>query len=104
MRRTLDLVMTPIGGGGLISGVSTAVKAASPGTRVVGAEPAGADDAWQSFRAGRLIPVLTPNTIADGLRASLAESTLAVIRRNVDDVVTVSRPRSSRPCGRSGRR
>jgi len=86
----LDLVMTPIGGGGLISGVSTAVKGRSPGTRVVGAEPAGADDALQSFRAGRLIPVVSPNTIADGLRASLAESTLAVIRRNVDDVVTVS--------------
>jgi threonine dehydratase len=86
----LDLVLVPIGGGGLISGVSTAVKALSPKTRVVGVEPAGADDALRSFRAGRLIPVADPRTIADGLRASLSERTLAVIRRNVDDIVTVS--------------
>jgi threonine dehydratase len=86
----LDLVLTPIGGGGLISGVSTAVKGLSPLTRMIGAEPEIADDAAQSFRAGRLIPVKDPPTIADGLRASLSERTLAVILRNVDDVVTVS--------------
>jgi threonine dehydratase len=86
----LDLVLAPIGGGGLISGVATAVKARSPRTRVVGTEPAGADDAARSFHAGRLIPMVGPQTLADGLRASLSERTFAVIRARVDDVVTVS--------------
>ena len=77
----LDLVLAPIGGGGLISGVSTAVKALSPSTRLVGVEPDGADDADRSFRAGRLIPMERPETIADG--------TFAAIRRHVDDIATV---------------
>jgi threonine dehydratase len=86
----LDLVMTPVGGGGLISGVSTAVKARLPAARVVGAEPAGADDAARSFEAGRLIPLERANTIADGLRGSLSPATFAHIRRGVDEIVTVS--------------
>jgi threonine dehydratase len=86
----LDLVMTPVGGGGLISGVSTAVKAKLPAARVIGAEPAGADDAARSFAAGRLIPLQTASTIADGLRGSLSPATFAHIRRSVDDIVTVS--------------
>jgi len=88
----LDLVITPIGGGGLISGVSIAVKALRPATRVVGAEPAGADDAARSFAAGRLIPLTDVNTIADGLRASLSQSTFDHIRRGVDEIATVSEP------------
>ena len=86
----LDIVLAPIGGGGLISGVSTAVKALRPATRVVGAEPAGADDAARSFAAGRLIPLTEVDTIADGLRASLSQSTFDHIRRGVDQVATVS--------------
>jgi threonine dehydratase len=86
----LDLVLAPIGGGGLISGVATAVKALRPAARVVGAEPAGADDAARSFEAGRLIPLAEAHTIADGLRASLSQSTFDHIRRDVDAVATVS--------------
>jgi threonine dehydratase len=86
----LDVVMTPVGGGGLISGVATAVKARLPAARVIGAEPAGADDAARSFAAGRLIPLERANTIADGLRGSLSPATFAHIRRSVDDIVTVS--------------
>ena len=85
-----DLVLAPIGGGGLLSGVATAVKAVSPKTRVVGVEPAGADDAARSFHSGRLVPGAHPETIADGLRAQLSERTFATIRAHVDDVVTVS--------------
>ena len=88
----LDIVMTPVGGGGLISGVSTATKARLPAARVVGAEPAGADDAARSFAAGRLIPLDRANTIADGLRGSLSPATFAHIRRDVDQIATVSEP------------
>ena len=88
----LDVVIAPIGGGGLISGVSTAVKALRPAARVVGAEPAGADDAARSFAAGRLIPLTDVDTIADGLRASLSQSTFDHIRRGVDEIATVSEP------------
>jgi threonine dehydratase len=86
----LDVVLAPIGGGGLISGVSTAVKALRPAARVIGAEPAGADDAARSFAAGRRIPLTEAHTMADGLRASLSEDTFAHIQRGVDEVVTVS--------------
>ena len=88
----LDIVMTPVGGGGLMSGVSTAAKARLPGARVIGAEPAGADDAARSFEAGRLIPLERADTIADGLRGSLSPATFAHIRRGVDEIVTVSEP------------
>jgi len=86
----LDVVLAPIGGGGLISGVSTAAKALRPQIRVIGAEPAGADDAARSFAAGELVPLTRADTIADGLRASLSPATFAHIRRHVDEVVTVS--------------
>ena len=86
----LGLVLAPIGGGGLISGVSTAVKSVRPAARMVGVEPAGADDAARSFAAGRLIPLTEAHTIADGLRASLSADTFAHIQRGVDQVATVS--------------
>ena len=86
----LDMVLAPIGGGGLISGVSTAVKALRPAARMIGVEPAGADDAARSFAAGRLIPLTEVNTLADGLRASLSADTFAHIRRGVDEIATVS--------------
>jgi threonine dehydratase len=86
----LDVVMTPVGGGGLLSGTAITVTALSPRTRIIGAEPTGADDAYRSFRAGKLIPVGTPNTIADGLRTSLGELTFPIIRAHVSDIVCVS--------------
>jgi threonine dehydratase len=86
----LDLILAPIGGGGLISGTATAAKALRPLIKVVGAEPEGADDAARSFAAGSLIPLTEASTIADGLRASLSPSTFAHIRERVDAVATVS--------------
>jgi threonine dehydratase len=86
----LDVVLCPVGGGGHLSGVAVASKALEPGIRVIGVEPAGADDAQRSFRSGQLIPVDQPRTIADGLMTSLGDNTFAEIRRHVDDIVTVS--------------
>ncbi|MGA1793714.1 MAG: pyridoxal-phosphate dependent enzyme [Thermoplasmatota archaeon] len=86
----LDIVMAPVGGGGLISGTSLAVKGVSPETEVIAAEPLNADDAYRSFRTGMLIPSKNPDTIADGLRTSLSELTFKIILDNVDDIATVS--------------
>ena len=86
----LDVVMAPIGGGGLISGTATAVKALRPGARVIGVEPALADDAARSLHAQRLIPLGATDTIADGLRASLSPATFAHIQARVDEIATVS--------------
>jgi threonine dehydratase len=87
--RDLDAVITPVGGGGLLSGVCLAVKGVAPAVRVFAAEPAGADDAARSKAAGRLIPQTGPHTIADGLLTSLGELTWPVIRDQVERVVTV---------------
>jgi threonine dehydratase len=86
----LDVVMTPVGGGGLLSGTAIATSALSPKTRVIGAEPKGADDAFRSFHAGRIIPSRNPQTIADGLLTSLGDLTFPIIRAYVTDIVTVS--------------
>jgi threo-3-hydroxy-L-aspartate ammonia-lyase len=88
----LDLVLVPVGGGGLIAGTAAAVKGRSPATRVVGVEPAAAADAQASLRAGRRIPLAAaPATVADGVRAlCVGERPFAVIRRLVDDIVTVT--------------
>ena len=86
----LDIVVAPIGGGGLMSGTSTAVKGLSPKTLVIGAEPLNANDAWKSFKTGILTPSVNPLTVADGLLTSLSELTFAVVRKNVDDIFTVS--------------
>ena len=85
----LDVVIAPTGGGGLLSGTSIATKATSPRTRVIGAEPDMADDAFRSLQAGKVMPARTTTTIADGLRTSLSELTFSIIRRNVEQVVTV---------------
>ncbi|HLK23679.1 MAG TPA: pyridoxal-phosphate dependent enzyme [Caulobacteraceae bacterium] len=84
----LEIVTAPIGGGGLISGTALAVKAFAPKARVIGAEPAGADDAAQSFARGQLVPQANPQTIADGLRASLSERTFRIIGLNVAEIRT----------------
>jgi threonine dehydratase len=86
----LDVVSTPVGGGGLIGGTALAAKGTIPNIRVVGAEPEGADDAFQSFRSGQRRPVVAPRTIADGLRGSIGALNFELLRRWVDDVVTVS--------------
>ncbi len=86
----LDYVLTPVGGGGLLSGTAITVAALAPHTKVIAAEPAGADDAYRSLRADRLIPQTDPRTVADGLRTSLSPRTFAIIRALVTDIVTVS--------------
>jgi len=86
----LDIILAPIGGGGLISGVATAAKTIKPTIRVIGVEPAGADDAIRSFRKGTIEPVPNPQTIADGLKATVGRKTFPIIQRYVDDIVTVS--------------
>jgi len=84
----LDLVIAPVGGGGLLSGTAIAVRGASTGVRVIGAEPAAADDAWRSFTTGTLHPSGSPKTVADGLRTSLGQNTFPLVRALVSDIVT----------------
>jgi threonine dehydratase len=86
----LDVVMVPVGGGGLLSGTAITVAALSPATRVVAAEPAGADDAFRSMKEGRIVPSVNPQTVADGLLTSLGTLTFAIIRERVERIVTVS--------------
>jgi threonine dehydratase len=86
----LDLILSPISGGGLLGGISVAAKTLKPTVSVIGVEPAGADDAYRSFRSGKIEPMTNPQTIADGLRSTLGRKTFAEIRRHVDDIVTVS--------------
>jgi threonine dehydratase len=85
----LDIIIAPIGGGGLMSGVSTAAKGISPKVEVYGAEPLNANDACRSFTTGILVPSVNPQTIADGLLTSLSERTFSIIRKNVDNIFTV---------------
>jgi len=90
-REPLDTVVVPVGGGGLISGCATVVKALAPGVRVVGVEPAASDDVARSLASGRRERVQVGRTIADGQQtASPGELTWPVIRERVDEVVTVS--------------
>ncbi len=90
----VDLVLVPVGGGGLISGISTAIKLSKPSTKVVGVEPELAGDAQASLRAGEIVkfpPEQVLQTCADGLRAQyIGTMTFEHIRRYVDDIVTVS--------------
>ena len=86
----LDVVMAPVGGGGLVSGTALAVSGLSPQTRVIGAEPEGADDAYRSLQEGRIIPSVNPRTVADGLLMSLRDLTFSIIRAHVEQIVTVS--------------
>ena len=86
----LDLVICPVGGGGLLAGTAIAAKSMRPNVKVIAAEPENADDAAQSFRAGRVIHTEKKFTIADGLRTNVGEPNFAIIRRYVDDIVTVT--------------
>jgi threonine dehydratase len=87
---SLDMIVCPTGGGGLLSGTALAVSGASPQTRVIGAEPARADDARRSLATGTIQPSNDPQTIADGLRTSLGPFTFAVISQHVDRIVTAT--------------
>ena len=89
-KNDLDIVLAPIGGGGLMSGTVLSSKAMNPNIKVYGAEPLLADDAYRSFKKGKLIPAGPPKTIADGLLTSLSPLTFEIIKSNVDDVFTVS--------------
>jgi threonine dehydratase len=86
----LDTIITPVGGGGLLSGTALAVHFFSPSTNVIAAEPSGADDAYQSFYQKKFIPSVNPDTISDGLRTSLGNLTFPIIRRLVHDIITVN--------------
>lgn len=85
----LDYILTPVGGGGLLSGTSLLANYLSPKTKVIGCEPEGADDAYRSFRDGKIYPSENPDTICDGLLTSLGEKTFEVIRKYVDEIITV---------------
>lgn len=86
----LDLLLAPIGGGGLLAGTALSARALSPSCRVIGVEPAAGDDAARSFRSGTIQTVRDPITIADGARTPcIGERNFAIIRRDVDDIVTV---------------
>ncbi len=86
----LDIIMAPVGGGGLLSGTSLATKYFSPNTKVIAGEPDNANDAFQSFYSKEFVPSLKPNTIADGLLTSLGSITYPIILENVDQIVTAS--------------
>ena len=87
---SIDIILAPVGGGGLISGTSIAVKGLCPEAQVIGVEPKNADDAYRSFKAGKIFPSVNPNTIADGLKTSLGSNTFRIIRENIDDIITVT--------------
>jgi threonine dehydratase len=85
----LDIVVAPVGGGGLMSGTSTCVKGIDSAIRVIGAEPLNANDAYISFTTNKLTPSFNPQTVADGLLTSLSELTFSIIKQNVDEIYTV---------------
>ncbi|RLQ22116.1 pyridoxal-phosphate dependent enzyme [Seongchinamella sediminis] len=86
----LDVVVVPVGGGGLLAGTALAVKGSTSRTEVLAVEPEGADDAFRSFGLGELQPQTNPRTIADGLRTSLGELNFSIIRKQVDTILTVA--------------
>jgi threonine dehydratase len=87
---TLDAVIAPVGGGGLLSGTAISARHMAPAAKIYGAEPRLADDAARSLHSGAIQPTLPPRTIADGLLTSLCERTFTVIQANVDDILTVT--------------
>ncbi len=85
-----DVIIVPVGGGGLLSGTAITVKHLLPNCMVIAAEPAGADDAYRSFHTKTLHPSVNPTTIADGLLTSLGQRNFQIINEKVDDIVTVT--------------
>lgn len=84
-----DYIFSPVGGGGLISGTSIAVKGFNPNIDIYGAEPFKADDAYRSLHSGQIETNMNPNTIADGLRTNLCPRTFSIIQNNVEDIIRV---------------
>ena len=89
-KNDLDYVLTPVGGGGLLSGTLLSRNYFSPSTKVISGEPSGADDAYRSLIKGEIVPSLNPDTIADGLLTSLGDKTFKIIYENIEEIVTVS--------------
>ena len=87
---TLDAIIAPIGGGGLMSGTCIATKSLLPETKLFGAEPAGADDAYRSLKEGKIIPQTNPDTICDGLLTSLGEYTWNILKDHLEAIYTVT--------------
>jgi len=85
-----DALICPISGGGLIAGMSIVYKSLNPKIKIIGAEPNGANDAYQSMKSGNFIPSKNANSIADGLLSSMAILAWPIIRQNVDTIITVS--------------
>lgn len=96
----LDVLVVPVGGGGMISGCAVAAKGVKPSVRIIGAEPAGADDAYRSKVAGALLGHASPPaTMADGLRTTLGPNTWPIVRDLVDAIVTVQEDEISAALG-----
>src|SRR5277367_3693859 len=86
----LDAVITPLSGGGLLSGTAIAAKSLRPGIRVIGGEPRNADDAYRSLQSGKIEAAATTETMADGLRATLCPLTFSILREKADEISTVT--------------
>ncbi|HKM91255.1 MAG TPA: pyridoxal-phosphate dependent enzyme [Candidatus Acidoferrales bacterium] len=86
----LDVLLVPVSGGGLLSGNAIAATSVRPSVRVVGCEPANADDAYRSLKSGHIEKNASADTIADGLRAQLCDLTFGILRERVDEIVRVS--------------
>ena len=86
----LDCIITPVGGGGLLAGSALAIQALRKSIDIYGAEPEGADDAWRSLNSGRRVTDHVPDTIADGLRATVGEMTFPIIQEHATDILRVS--------------
>lgn len=86
----LDYVFAPVGGGGFLSGTALATKGLLPKAKVIAVEPKNADDAYRSFKEGKIFPSINPNTVADGLRTQLGPNTFKVVMDKVDDIILVS--------------
>ncbi len=88
--KDLDIVMAPVGGGGLLSGTALSTHYFAPSATVIAGEPANADDAYRSLQKGEMQEAVPPNTIADGLLTSLGDKTFAIIQKHVKEIVTVT--------------
>jgi threonine dehydratase len=86
----LNVIIAPVGGGGLLSGTSIAATESNKGIRVIAGEPEMADDAYRSLKLGEILPSVKPKTIADGLLTSLGNKTFPIIQTRVEQIVTVS--------------
>lgn len=88
----LTAIISPVGGGGLMSGTALTTHYLRPGVQIFGSEPQAVDDAWRSFHSGHIENNPTANTIADGLKTTLGEKTFPIIKRHLEEIYTVSEP------------